>query len=345
LFYQATHRPTKQHDYLHLLLLLLTLFGIRSRIKWLRLLKCPILCSFFIVLPTIVEIMTRPARTPSKHTRQSPPVLRVRTRDNNFQRAEVIKTNRPKRTRYGQLLVEGVAQINLAVKYGWSIAAFLYPAGRKLSRWANDLLAKNVAQAHWELAPNLLEELSDKDETSEIMAIIEARALAPSVIPPKANGLVVVFDRPCSPGNLGSSIRSADAFGADGIIITGHAADIYDPHVVRGSMGALFTLPVTTAPSHNEVKAWVEQARAAGFHYQIIGSSGKAEHLTFDVDMSKPTVVVLGNETVGMSQGYWEICDSVVKIPIAGALSSINVSCAASILLYEVARQRGRSGV
>jgi tRNA G18 (ribose-2'-O)-methylase SpoU len=284
--------------------------------------------------------MTRPAHSSTDKHHKASHILRVRTRDNNFQRAEVLKSNRTKRTRYGQLLVEGVAQINLAVTYGWSIAAFLYPAGRKLSRWAEELLAKNIAEAHWELAPQLLEELSDKEEASEIMAIIEARVLTPSAIPAKPRGLVVVFDRPSSPGNLGSSIRSADAFGADGIIVTGHAVDIYDPHVVRGSMGALFTLPVTTAPSCKEVLEWTEQARSLGLDYQIVGSSGKAEQLIFDVDMTKPTVLILGNETVGMSQGYWEICASVVKIPIGGALSSINVSCAASILLYEVARQR-----
>lgn len=283
---------------------------------------------------------TKPGKPTDKRTPH--PLVRVRTRDNNFQRAEVIKSNRTKRTRYGQLLVEGVAQINLAVIHGWRVSAFLYPAGRALSTWAEELLSKGIADSHWELAPDLLAELSDKDETSEIMAIIEARTLAPSAIPAKANGLVVVFDRPSSPGNLGSSIRSADAFGADGIVITGHAVDIYDPHVVRGSMGALFALPATTAPSCKEIKEWVEHSRSAGFDYQIVGSSGKAEQVIFDVDLTKPTVLVLGNETVGMSQGYWEICDSVVKIPIGGALSSLNVSCAASILLYEAIRQRER---
>lgn len=190
------------------------------------------------------------------------------------------------------------------------------------------------------MAPELMAELSEKEETSEVLAIIEQKRLAPSVIPTQPGGLVVVFDRPSSPGNLGSSIRSADALGAQGIIISGHAVDIYDPFVVRGSMGALFALPVATTASHTGVKDWVEQAKAQGVEYQVIGSSGKATDLVYSVDFTKPTVLVLGNETVGMSKGYWEICASTVKIPIAGALSSINVSCAASILLYEVARQR-----
>jgi tRNA G18 (ribose-2'-O)-methylase SpoU len=264
----------------------------------------------------------------------------ITKRDNLFQRAEVIKRNREKRTRHGQFLVEGVAQISLAVSNGWGVAALLYSAGRSLSRWASDMLDSGVAEETWEMAPELLAELSDKDETSELLALIHTKRLGLEAIKPSADGLVVVFDRPSSPGNLGSSIRSADAFGAHGVIVTGHAVDTYDPYVVRGSMGAIFALPVVTAASHLEVAAWVENARATGYDYQIVGSSGKTDTLITTQSFKRPTVLVLGNETVGMSRGYWDICDSVVKIPIGGALSSLNVSCAASILLYEVTRQR-----
>jgi TrmH family RNA methyltransferase len=279
----------------------------------------------------------------SHPARPHPKTLRIVKKDNYFQRAEVLKRNREKRTQYHQFLVEGVAQIRIAVEHGWQVAAFLYADDRPLSQWAQGLVNSGIAQELWELAPNLLAELSDKEETSEILAIVEAKRLSPADIVPKENGLVVVFDRPASPGNLGSSIRSADAFGVDGIIVTGHAVDLYDPFVVRGSMGAIFAVPVATAPSHVEVQEWVLQARAAGFDYQVVGSSGKAEHLISQQSYVRPTVLVLGNETVGMSRGYWDICDATVKIPIGGALSSLNVSCAASILLYEVVRQRSES--
>lgn len=271
---------------------------------------------------------------------RSTKTIEVLKRDNLFQRAEVIKRNREKRHQHGEFLVEGVAQINLAVKFGWTVRTLLFSSDRPLSKWAQELVSSRVAHEHWVMAPELMAELSEKDETSEILAVLEQKRLTPSAIPAQPGGLVVVFDRPSSPGNLGSSIRSADALGAQGIIISGHAVDIYDPFVVRGSMGAIFALPVTTTPSHTGVKEWVDQAKAAGIDYQIIGSSGKAPDLIYAVDLTKPTVLVLGNETVGMSKGYWEICSATVKIPIGGALSSINVSCAASILLYEVARQR-----
>jgi len=270
----------------------------------------------------------------------SPVLIQVRKRDNLFQRAEVLKRNREKRYQHGEFLVEGVAQINLALKFDWTIKALLFASGRPLSTWAQQLATSAKSKEHWELAPELMADLSEKDETSEVLAIVEQKRLSPSVIKPQENGLVVVFDRPSSPGNLGSSIRSADALGAQGIIISGHAVDIYDPFVVRGSMGAIFALPVTTTPSHTGVQEWVAQAKQQGIEYQVVGSSGKASDLIYSVNFNRPTVLVLGNETVGMSKGYWETCTTTVKIPIGGAISSINVSCAASILLYEVARQR-----
>lgn len=281
-----------------------------------------------------------PSKLQNTRGSQKAKLVPIRKADNHFQRAEVIKRNREKRTQYGQFLVEGVAQINIALKHGWRVLAFLYDGSRSLSEWAQELLRSHPADEHWELSTDLLAQLSEKDEPSEVLAIIESRRLTPDAIEPRADGLLVVFDRPSSPGNLGSSIRSADAFGAQGIIVTGHAVDLYDPFVVRGSMGALFGLPVTTARSHTEVFDWVTKARNAGFPYRVIGSSGKAEASVHEADLSGPTVLILGNETVGMSRGYWDICDSVVRIPIGGALSSINISCAASILLYEITRQR-----
>ncbi len=272
-----------------------------------------------------------------------PTIIRIRKEENNFQRAEVIKRNREKRFRYGQFLVEGVSQITLAAQFGWSFDSFLYAEGRALSNWAQKLLKEVPALTHFEVTPDLLAKLSEKDEVSELMAIVEMRRMSCADIPFSENGLALVFDRPASPGNLGSSLRSADAFGVEGVVITGHAVDIYDPHVVRGSMGALFALPVATAPSHKEVESWAEGIKKGGTPAQIIGTSGKATKEIGEIDFAKPTILVMGNETVGMSRGYFEICDEVVKIPIGGCLSSLNVSCAASIMLYEVLRQRKKN--
>ena len=150
----------------------------------------------------------------------------------------------------------------------------------------------------------------------------------------------MLFDRPASPGNLGTLIRSADALGADGLVITGHAADLYDPETISASVGTLFTLPTVRVASPRELEPWFAQIREQIGPFEFVGSSAKAEHEITEHDWTRPTLLVIGNETVGMSAHYRELCDVIVKIPIGGSATSLNVACAASILLYEIQRQR-----
>ena len=113
------------------------------------------------------------------------------------------------------------------------------------------------------MSPGLLAELGEKEAgPPELVAVVEMPADDLDRITAGPGFLGVLLDRPASPGNVGSIIRSADAFGADGIIVAGHAADVYDPRAVRASTGSLFARPVVRAPSHREVAAWVSAQRA-----------------------------------------------------------------------------------
>lgn len=150
--------------------------------------------------------------------------------------------------------------------------------------------------------------------------------------------LVVAFDRPVSPGNIGTLIRSADAFGADAVVVTGHAADPYDPKSVRSSTGSLFALPTVRMSSPDEVADW------AGRHgMSIVGTDESGERHIGSVDLAGPTLLVVGNETSGMSRRWLEHCDQVARLPMPGArvASSLNAATAGSLALYEAARQRG----
>jgi TrmH family RNA methyltransferase len=152
--------------------------------------------------------------------------------------------------------------------------------------------------------------------------------------------LVVIFDRPASPGNLGTILRSCDALGADGLIITGHGVDLYDPETVSASVGSLFAVPALRVGSPRELEPWFALVRKQIGQFQLIGSSAKTDRLISEHDWRPPTVVVIGNETNGLSAYYKERCDAIVTIPQVGAASSLNVASAASILLYEIQRQR-----
>ncbi|ADL44031.1 MULTISPECIES: TrmH family RNA methyltransferase [Micromonospora] len=267
--------------------------------------------------------------------------LTITTRNASFQQWQALLTNRTKRQRSGEFLVQGVRPITVALEQGWEIRALLHPDRQPLSRWCRDLLDRSDAR-RVALAPELMRELSGKEEESpELLAVVAQPADDLARIPVGPAMLVVVFDRPKTPGNIGTLIRSADAFGASGVIITGHAADPYDPKAVRATTGSLFALPVVRVPSHRDVLDWVAAVRADGLpQVQIIGTD---EHGDVDVaehDLTGPTLLLIGNETHGLSKGWQEASDRMVRIPIVGAASSLNAAAAGTVALYEAARQR-----
>lgn len=270
-----------------------------------------------------------------------PIIKQIYNENNDFQHIEVLKRNREKRIRYKEIFVEGVKSINALIKNDWHIKTFIYSKEKPLSQWAREILANSRAETHLEIPLKFMDKLSEKDEEySEIVAVVEMPESDLSTITPKKDMLAVVFDRPSSHGNLGTLIRSCEALKVDGLIITGHAVDLYDPKTIRASMGTIFSLPVLRLPSHNELIPWFAGMKSKFAGFQIVGSTSKAEQLIEEADLTNPTALLIGNETYGLSNNYKELCDVLVKIPMYGAITSFNVSCAASIMLYEVDRQR-----
>lgn len=263
----------------------------------------------------------------------------VTTRNARFQQWEALLANRTKRTRSGAFLIQGVRPITLAVERGWPIESMLHGSGPRRSPWAARILAA-VGAPCFALSDELLRELGGKDdETPELVAV--GRLLPDDLGRIDLGGdapLLVVFDRPTSPGNLGTLVRSADAFGANGVVVAGHAADIYDPRTVRASTGSLFTLPVVHVASAQDVLGWLGEQPV---DLRIVGTDERGTTTVDRQDLRGPTVVVVGNETTGMSAAWRAACSEFVSIPIGGAASSLNAATAATVVLYEAARQRG----
>lgn len=260
----------------------------------------------------------------------------ISKRNAQFQQWEALIANRNKRQRAGEFLVQGVRPISLAVEHGWPVRALIHDADRDLSDWATGIV-RSVATDHVAMSSDLLAELSGKEDgVAELVAVVEMPPDDLSRIVVEPNFLGLVFDRPSSPGNIGTVIRAADAFGAGAVIVTGHAADPYDPRAVRASTGSLFALPVVRERSHVEVLTW---ARSAGLN--VVGTDESGEVDIAAHDLTGPTLLVIGNETSGMSAGWRESCDATARIPISGSASSLNAATAATVFLYESARQRG----
>lgn len=259
-----------------------------------------------------------------------------------YQKFEVLKTNRNKRYKYNEFLVEGVRSLNEAVKNGWKIKSLLYDRNN-LSGWAKDMIRQTPTEVNYCLTADLMRDLSGKEDTSELMAIIEMRRDSLDAIQLSEKPFLVLFDRPSNRGNLGTMIRSCDALGADALLITGHAVDLYDPDVVVSAMGSFFNLPVIRVEDNNELFAYVEKLRRQYPGFTLLGTTAHKELPVYNADLTVPLMLMMGNETMGLNKAFKEACDVLCTIPMAedSYASSFNVSCAASILMYEITRQRG----
>ena len=132
--------------------------------------------------------------------------------------------------------------------------------------------------------------------------------------------------------------RSLDALGGAGLVVTGHAADPYDPKSVRASTGSLLAVDVVRVPSHREVLAW---AAGSGVGFAVLGFDEAGDADLRSADLRGPTIVVIGKETRGMTAAWRDSCDQLVRIPMRGRASSLNAATAGSIVLYEAMLQRG----
>ena len=267
---------------------------------------------------------------------------KVFTKNNIFQKFEVLKTNRNKRYRYHEFFVEGVRSLNEAVRNNWKIKSFIYDKNN-LSDWAKDMINKVNTDMNYCLTPELMKELSGKEDTSELMAVIEMREDELEQVTLSEKPFIVLFDRPSNRGNLGTMILSCDALGADMLIITGHAVDLYDTDVVVSAMGSFFKLPVIRNSDNKALFEYIDKLKKRYAGFTTIGTTAHNEDPVYSINLTSPLMLMMGNETMGLNKTLKEYCDLLCTIPMSenSYATSFNVSCAASILMYEITRQRG----
>lgn len=276
-------------------------------------------------------------------------IEKVMTKNATYQKFEVLKNNRNKRYKYQEFLVEGVRNINEAIQKGWNIKSFLYSTNytnnaneKKRSSWAEGIINNTVTEINYELKEELLRELSGKEDTSEIMAIVGMQTDDLNTLTFSKNPMMALFDRPSNKGNLGTIIRSCDALGVECLILTGHAVDLYDPDVVVSSMGSFFNMRVIRVPENQKVLEFIKNMKKQYPTLQTIGTTAHKEHPLYDLDLSGPVLFMIGNETDGLCNTFKDNCDILATIPMTESsyASSFNVGCAATVMFYEAAKQR-----
>jgi TrmH family RNA methyltransferase len=237
------------------------------------------------------------------------------------------------RKQSGTFLIEGQREITLALKGGYKLDAVLfYPD--LITKEAVNQLTNNPTNLI-EINKEVFEKLAYRDTTEGIIAVAKSKNLELSDLQLSANPLLLIAEAPEKPGNIGALLRTADAAKLDAVIIANPKGDLYNPNVVRSSVGCLFTNTIATGTT-TEIIAFLKDKKI-NFYAATLQNS--VDYHT--QDYTKPTALVVGTEATGLSQEWRDAATQNIIIPMQGEIDSMNVSVAAAILIFEAKRQRG----
>ena len=206
-----------------------------------------------------------------------------------------------------------------------------------MARAARSSAGKDRPARVFHLSKELYAKVAYREGTEGVIAEVrwKERSLD-ELLTGKDSPLIMVMERVEKPGNLGAVLRSADAAGADGVILCDPLTDLYNPNLIRASIGAIFTVPVVACTSAEAI-AWLKANNIRILTAQLQDSAPY-----YDVDMTCGTALVMGTEATGLTDAWRQAADAHILIPMLGRLDSLNVSVSAAILLYEAVRQRQR---
>jgi len=185
-----------------------------------------------------------------------------------------------------------------------------------------------------EIPGHLYQKVAYRGSTEGIIAELHCKKHSLEDLDIKENPVVVVLESVEKPGNLGAILRSADAAGVDAVIVCDPLTDLYNPNLIRSSIGGIFTVPTAAASSEDTIR-WLKDRDIKIYTAQLQDSSWY-----YDTDMSCGTAIVMGTEATGLTDIWRKAADAHIKIPMLGRLDSLNVSVSAAILMYEAVRQR-----
>ena len=186
------------------------------------------------------------------------------------------------------------------------------------------------------VTPQVYEKMAYRESTEGIIAVVKCKEHRLKDLALKKNPLIVVLESVEKPGNLGAILRTAEAAQIDAVIVCDPLTDLYNPNLIRASIGGVFCVP-TAVSSSKECIAFLKE-----HNIQILTAQLQDSYDYYDYDMRHATAIVMGTESTGLSQQWRGAADAHIRIPMLGRLDSLNVSVSAAILMYEAVRQRNK---
>jgi len=226
----------------------------------------------------------------------------------------------------GLFLVEGIHHVGEAIEAGWDVEEVLYAPDTLTSSFAHDLISR-LSFAPQPVTPKVMESLAEKDNPQGILAVVRQKHSRLDDLLNVTRAIALVS--PQDPGNVGTILRTMDAVDADALFLLDGGVELYHPAVIRSSMGTLFWKSIVQT-SYDRFVKWVREGG-----YQLIGTSVRGDVEYHTLVPRSPWALVLGNEQKGLSMEQIKACDVTISLPMKGRVSSLNLSVAAGVLLYQ----------
>lgn len=248
----------------------------------------------------------------------------------------LLKLQEKSRERRKQKLfiVEGQREINLILKGNYQIDSILFVSGFFSSEEINLHYPTSINKI--EITKEVYQKLAYRDSTEGIIAVVKTKDFSLKNIQfTTPNPLVLVLEGIEKPGNIGAILRTADASKVDAVFIADAKTDMYNPNIIRSSVGCLFTNTIAVATSA-EIIAFLQKSNIA-----IYSATLQNSNEYYKEDYTKATAIVVGTEATGLTQIWRENATQNINIPMQGEIDSMNVSVACAIITFEAKRQRG----
>ncbi|WP_298137309.1 RNA methyltransferase [Flavobacterium sp.] len=244
------------------------------------------------------------------------------------------------RKQSGTFLIEGKREIELAIKGNYELETILFLPELIAENDLNKLFvipsAVEVTRIELiEINKEVYQKLAYRDTTEGIIAIAKTKSLQLSDLRLPKNPLILVMESIEKPGNIGAMLRTCDAAKVDAVILANPKTDLYNPNIVRSSVGCLFTNQIASGTT-DEVIAFLKQ-----YNINIYGATLQNSNAYHEINYTTPTALIVGTEATGLTQAWRDNATQNIIIPMQGEIDSMNVSVASAILIFEAKRQRG----
>ena len=244
-----------------------------------------------------------------------------------FKRLIALLQKSSERRESALFTVEGVREISHCIEAGYKPDCIFF---------CPDIVSEETLPQcrHFALSAGLYAKAAYREGTEGAIGVFQAIEHPLSSLHLKDNPLIAVLESVEKPGNLGAVLRTCDAAGADALVICDPRTDLYNPNLIRASIGAVFTVPTAVCTTAQAITF----LKSKGI--RILTAQLQDSSLYYDFPMTKGTAIVMGTEATGLSDKWRQAADAHIRIPMLGKLDSLNVSVSAAILLYEAVRQR-----